>query len=103
MKTAVPIPMSTIAFALPRRAAARQAGWFGRNVWALSDQVLISGTNFATSVLVARELGPAGFGTFTVVYGALQFANILQSTLVSQPHNVLGATRGGDDYNVYTT
>src|SRR4051794_1527403 len=45
----------------------------GRSLWALADQILISGTNFVTMVLVARGLDPAGFGAFNLVYGALLF------------------------------
>jgi O-antigen/teichoic acid export membrane protein len=77
----------------------------GRSLWALADQVLISGTNFVTMVLVARGLDPAGFGAFNLVYGALLFANLFQSALVTQPHNVLGTRHGrrGPAYARYTT
>src|SRR5689334_22285887 len=86
------------------RAPARRFAWLGRNVWALSDQVLISGTNFVTMILVARGLGsPAEFGVFTLVYSALLFANLLQTSLVTQPLNVLGTARDGADYARYTT
>jgi O-antigen/teichoic acid export membrane protein len=53
-------------------------------------------------VLLARELGPAAFGAFTLAYTALLFANSLQSALITQPHNVLGATRLAEDYDRYT-
>src|SRR4051812_2432472 len=76
--------------------------FLGRDVWALADQVLISGTNFVTMVLAARGLHPAAFGAFTLVYSSLLFANIFQSTLVTQPHNVLAATRHGGNYVRYT-
>src|SRR6185437_15530108 len=77
---------------------------FGRNIWALNDQVLISGTNFATNVLTARAMADrqAEFGTFSVIYGVLLICNILQSTLVTQAHNVLGSLRSGTDYRRYT-
>src|SRR5437588_1846559 len=73
-----------------------------RNVWALADQVLISGTNFVTTVLVARSLSDREFGAFSVIYGVLLFCNIIQSTLITQAHNVLAATLGGHDYRCYT-
>jgi O-antigen/teichoic acid export membrane protein len=74
-----------------------------KNSFALADQVLISGTNFVTGVLTARALDQGEFGVFSVIYAGLLFANILQSTLVTQAHNVLGATRRGDDYRRYTS
>ena len=63
----------------------------------------ISAANFVTMVLLARGLTQADFGGFTLVYSVLLFANSLQSGLVTQPHNILGATRRGEDYIRYTT
>jgi O-antigen/teichoic acid export membrane protein len=69
----------------------------------LADQGLISGTNFATGVLTARALDHDEFGTFSIIYGVLLFANILQSTLITQAHNVIGATLSGGHYRRYTS
>jgi O-antigen/teichoic acid export membrane protein len=70
----------------------------GRNIWALGDQALISGTNFVTTILVARGLDSRQeFGYFSNVYSALLFANILQTALITQPHNVLGTSRFTSD------
>jgi O-antigen/teichoic acid export membrane protein len=63
----------------------------------------ISAANFVTMVLLARGLTQDDFGGFTLVYSVLLFANSLQSGLVTQPHNILGATRCGEDYIRYTT
>jgi O-antigen/teichoic acid export membrane protein len=75
-----------------------------RQAWAVADQGLISASNFATMIFVARGLGdPSLFGTFTLVYSAMLFANIFQMALITQPHNVLGAAREGEHYRRYTT
>ena len=74
-----------------------------RDVWAVGDQALIAASNFATMILVAQALGVELFGRFTLVYSALLFANIFQVALITQPHNVLGTAREGDDYRRYTT
>ena len=96
--------MSTIALASESPMSARTARRVGKDVWAIADQALISATNFATMILVARGLAsPAEFGIFTLVYSALLFANILQVALVTQPHNVLGTARAGEAYARYTT
>ena len=71
--------------------------------WAVADQMAISAANFVTVVLLARGLSQADFGYFTLVYSVLLFANSLQAGLVTQPHNILGATRRGTDYCRYTT
>lgn len=95
---------STLAFETPPiEEAPRRRGFLGKDIWALADQILISGSNFVTMVIAARGLHPEAFGVFTLVYSALLFANVLQSTLITQPHNVIGATRSGLDYIRYTT
>ncbi len=70
--------------------------------WALADQVLISGTNFVTTVLLARALAPDDFGDFVLVYLVLLFVNSIQLGLITQPHNVLGARCRGENYVIYT-
>jgi len=83
----------------PLAAVARK---LRRGVWALADQMLLSGSNFITMVLVARGLSRDEFGAFTLIYSGLLFANLVQATLITQPHNVLASTRGGLDYRRYT-
>ena len=83
------------------RRAAR--GLAGRNLWALADQVLISGANFVAVVLPKRTMGEEEFGSFSLVYSVLLLANIVQSTLLTQPHNVLAAGRAGEGYRRYTS
>jgi O-antigen/teichoic acid export membrane protein len=76
---------------------------FQTNSWGLVDQALLSGTNFVTMVLIARTLTPAAFGSFALLYTTLLFTNGLQSTVVTQPHNILGVSRSGSDYRRYTS
>jgi O-antigen/teichoic acid export membrane protein len=73
------------------------------SAWGLADQVLISTMNFGTMVFLARTLGPAEFGAFTLAYLVLLLANSLQTALITQPHNVLGAPLDGPAYRDYTT
>jgi O-antigen/teichoic acid export membrane protein len=103
MSTALPLATPPAATADGRPRWAHLAGKLaGRNGWALADQVLISGANFLTVVLPKRAMSGDEFGTFSLVYSVLLLANIVQSTLLTQPHNVLAATRSGDDYRRYT-
>jgi O-antigen/teichoic acid export membrane protein len=76
---------------------------FLNNFWGLSDQALISATNFMTMVLLARSLTPTAFGYFSLVYMGLLFVQYLQFAVITQPHNVLGATRSGAEYAHYTS
>lgn len=71
--------------------------------WGLADQALLSATNFLTMILIARVLSPAAFGSFALLYTTLLFTNGLQSTVVTQPHNILGVARRGRVYRRYTS
>jgi O-antigen/teichoic acid export membrane protein len=71
--------------------------------WGVVDQGLISGTNFITMALVARSLTPIEFGLFTLVYTILLLGGSIQSSLLLNPHSVLGAARHGEAYASFTT
>jgi O-antigen/teichoic acid export membrane protein len=73
------------------------------SAWGLADQALISAMNFGTMVLLARRLGPAEFGAFTLAYLVLLLANSLQTALVTQPHNIIGPSLEDAGYRDYTT
>jgi len=53
-------------------------------------------------VLLARTLTRSEFGLFALLYAGLLYAQGLQNALITQPHNVIGATRAGAAYNPYT-
>lgn len=90
-------------FELLKNSALEFMGKMERMPWALADQALISVTNFVTIIFLAREFSQEAFGEFALVYSALLFANSIQSGIVTQPHNILGVTRTGREYQVYTT
>ncbi|MDZ4848790.1 MAG: hypothetical protein SGI77_05820 [Pirellulaceae bacterium] len=88
----------------PIRSAFGLKNRVGDQVWAIADQMLISGTNFVTMILMARGLNSAAdFGVFVLVYSILLFSNSIQMALVTQPHNVLGVSRIGREYVRYTS
>lgn len=98
--------MRQLIVQLPSLKAKDKAGvsrLLGKGTWALADQALISATNFATMVLVARVLTPREFGLYSLAYTGLLFTNGVQSSLVVQPHASLGAPRSGAAYVSYTT
>jgi O-antigen/teichoic acid export membrane protein len=74
----------------------------GANLYGLADQALISATSFLTLLVLARALSVSAFGAFALAYTGLLFVNGLQSALVTQPHNVLGAARRDDAYARFT-
>jgi O-antigen/teichoic acid export membrane protein len=90
-------PWSSIWLGLAHRALV------GASVWGVADQVLISGTTFGTMVYLAKGLGPAEFGAFSLAYLALLLANSMQGALVCQPHNILGSPRQGVAFRNFTS
>ncbi len=53
--------------------------------WVLADQVMVSGLNFLTSVLLGRFLGVEGYGQFVLLYAVLVYVNIIQFALIIAP------------------
>jgi len=73
----------------------------GREVWAISDQALVSGTNFLTNVIVARSLGISQFGIFALAWTAMLFFYSLQMALISAPMMSLGPKTPPADRRLY--
>lgn len=59
-------------------------------VLSMADQVLASGGNFATSVLIARILGLEAFGWYALIWIAILFAMALQLGAVVSPMMSIG-------------
>jgi len=53
--------------------------------WVLLDQVVVSGANFATTIIVARFLGVDGFGYFSLAWMAVLFMSGIQAALIISP------------------
>jgi O-antigen/teichoic acid export membrane protein len=53
--------------------------------WGIADQALSSATNFALGVLVARTVGPTGFGSFTIVFATYTTALGISRAVTSEP------------------
>ncbi|HEY4374000.1 MAG TPA: lipopolysaccharide biosynthesis protein [Burkholderiales bacterium] len=56
-----------------------------RTHWAVADQLLVSGCNFLTGIMLARLLGPAVFGVFVLLQAVLQYVNAFQTALIFSP------------------
>ena len=58
--------------------------------WALADQIIVSGANFLTALLLARHLGPEEFGRFTLAWLVVLFVTSLQAGLIVSPMMSVG-------------
>jgi O-antigen/teichoic acid export membrane protein len=57
----------------------------GRSAAALADQIIVSGSNFAASIVLVRGLGLSEFGKYSIAYAFLLYANVLQMSFVGSP------------------
>lgn len=83
-----------------RRGAFRAQ--FEPAAWAFADQCVVSAANFVTVYLFARYMSPAAFGAFAIAQTGLLLVTSMQSALLAQPHNVLGAGLQGIHYRRFT-
>jgi len=72
-----------------------------RGAWGLPDQALLSGTNFLTTVLIARALSPERFGEFALAIAFINMAMSLGSATLTQPFVVLSARRQDKQYRQF--
>ena len=70
-------------------------------VWAVSDQALVSGLNFATNILLARVLGFRQFGVFTLLWLTVLFVNSLQMSLIVSPMMSIGPKQKAEEAPQY--
>jgi O-antigen/teichoic acid export membrane protein len=86
-------PLIAVSTPPPRRSLLDVlTGAASKSVWALADQAVVSVGNYATVILVARNLPDARqFGTFNLLLAILLFLNSLQQALVIYPLLVRGA------------
>lgn len=81
------------------RALARR---YERAGWSVIDQSIVSVCNFVSILLLARFLPPAEFGAFALAQTGLLLVTSMQTSLLTQPHNVLGARLQGEEYRRFT-
>jgi O-antigen/teichoic acid export membrane protein len=75
--------------------------WPQRGIFALLDQGLISGSNFAIAVLLARWLAPRSYGAYALAFEVFLFLSIVYAGLVLEPMSVFGASIYKDAFQNY--
>jgi O-antigen/teichoic acid export membrane protein len=73
----------------------------GREAWALTDQSVVSATNFLTNVILARFMGLREFGVFALAWMSVQFVNSIQYALVISPMMSVGPKQEKKDRPAY--
>jgi O-antigen/teichoic acid export membrane protein len=73
----------------------------GREAWALTDQAVVSGTNFLTVVMLTRFMGLNEFGVFTLAWMSVLFVNSIQNALIIAPLMSVGPKQEEKDRSSY--
>lgn len=69
--------------------------------WTLADQVMVSGVNFLTGLLLARFLGLGDFGVFTLLWMGVLFINSIQLAMVVSPMMSIGPKQSEEIKGAY--
>jgi O-antigen/teichoic acid export membrane protein len=75
--------------------------FLGREIWALTDQGIVSATNFLTNVMLARFMGLREFGVFVLAWMSVLFVNSLQTALIIAPMMSIGPKQEEKDRPSY--
>ena len=75
---------------------ARQLAWVGKGALAITDQGLLSGSNFLLAVLLARWLTLDQYGAFALGFSIFLFLSGLHNAFFLEPMSVLGPESHAD-------
>jgi len=76
-------------------------GGRGESFLVLSDQLLVSASNFLTTLMLAKYLNPEAFGGFVLAWGVLLFLAGIQMALIISPMQVRGPRLGCEESVLY--
>ncbi len=65
--------------------------------WVAADQAIVSGSNFLTGVIIARTLGIAEFGVFSLLWLGVLFVQSIQFALLLSPMTTIGPKQAAAD------
>ncbi len=69
--------------------------------WGLSDQTLVSGSNFLANIILARLLGASGFGEYTLIWMVVLFVQSIQHAAINLPMMTIGPKQGEKEQSAY--
>ena len=75
--------------------------WGTKAFASIADQGIISGTNFAVNILLARWLTLEEYGVYSVAFTIFLFVSEFHNALILEPMSVLGPAHYADQHNSY--
>jgi O-antigen/teichoic acid export membrane protein len=83
------------------RSASKAARWTAKAGFALTDQGLVSGSNFVISIVLARWLSPEQYGGFALVFAVFLLLSMAYQSLLLEPMAIFGAGEYGSRLRGY--
>lgn len=87
--------------ALLKLIRTRPGGVPRRALWSFIDQILVSGVNVLTTILLVRALGLHGFGIYSMIMIGVQFLSTIQAAVILAPMMSLFDQRGNVSQSSY--
>jgi O-antigen/teichoic acid export membrane protein len=69
--------------------------------WALADQIVVSGSNFLTNILLARILGIEEYGRYVLAWAVVMFVQSLQYSTISSTMLSIGPKHDAEQARSY--
>src|ERR1700710_657884 len=74
------------------RVREQATAWMGRVFLAVADQGLISGSNFAIGILLARWMKPEQYGAYALAFSVFLLLSQFHGSIVLEPMAVFGSS-----------
>lgn len=82
-------------------APVRWLRWGHRAFFAILDQGLFAGANFAVNILLARWISPESYGAFAIVYSIFLLLGALHTAMLTTPLLVFGPGEYSNAFGSY--
>jgi O-antigen/teichoic acid export membrane protein len=92
---------SPVTEAIATRRASKAAHWTAKAGFALTDQGLVSGSNFVISIVLARWLSPEQYGGFALVFAVFLLLSMAYQCLLLEPMAIFGSGEYGSRVRGY--
>src|SRR5829696_6632675 len=75
--------------------------WLTKGFWAVTDQGLFAGSNFALNIMLARWLTPQEYGAFSTAFAVFLLVGGIHTATLTEPMLVFGPGKYKDHHSEY--
>src|SRR4051794_9190172 len=96
------LALPTLSASRIKVAVRNSRPWCTKAFFAIVDQGLISGSNFAMGILLARWLGPTQYGAYALAFATFVLLSLVYQSLLLEPMSVFGPSTYRKNLRGYT-